>query len=302
MVRWGVPWKGLRRCYSLAKSEGNLLSRHSEVALRKAFRRNIPVETHWSQAATQTPKAVPCIALCTCRSLAITRPNIRRTFAAQSPEFRRAINRRTITAFPKGFAWVSPKIRRGFARHSAKPPISARRFGLGLVGKQSVHSGSPFGNETSYIRSENISTVDDTIHSFTRTLFLWFWAFRGWLDLSHFACHQLNGSFNALSALRKTVHWANQEVFELNENAEPIAFIAFRRTKVEAMRRWAAGGSGGNTRINFSTHEWDGIGDHQWRWRWALTDASDQWALFECQWVIQCAAQAQSRMTRSSSA
>ncbi|OLQ14235.1 hypothetical protein AK812_SmicGene1645 [Symbiodinium microadriaticum] len=111
----------------------------------------------------------------------------------------------------------------------------------------------------------------------------------GWLDLSHFACHQLNGSFNALSALRKTVHWANQEVFELNENAEPIAFIAFRRTKVEAMRRWAAGGSGGNTRINFSTHEWDGIGDHQWRWRWALTDASDQWALFECQWVIQCA-------------
>ena len=35
----------------------------------------------------------------------------------------------------------------------------------------------------------------------------------GMLDPSRFPCHQLNGSFNALSALRKTVQRANQEVF-----------------------------------------------------------------------------------------
>ena len=50
----------------------------------------------------------------------------------------------------------------------------------------------------------------------------------GWLDLSRFPCHQLNGSFNALPALRQAVQWANQEVFEPNA---PIAFIVFRRTK-----------------------------------------------------------------------
>ena len=40
----------------------------------------------------------------------------------------------------------------------------------------------------------------------------------GWLDLSRFPCHQLNGSFNALSALRKAVHWESQGVFDENEN------------------------------------------------------------------------------------
>ena len=66
----------------------------------------------------------------------------------------------------------------------------------------------------------------------------------GVVDLSRFPCHQLNGSFNALSALRKTVQWANQRVFEENENDTPIAFVAFRRTKATAMRRWVAGGPG----------------------------------------------------------
>ena len=63
----------------------------------------------------------------------------------------------------------------------------------------------------------------------------------GVLDLSRFPCHQLNGSFNALSALRKTVQGANQDVFEVNENEEPIVFVVFRRTKTAAMRRWTAG-------------------------------------------------------------
>ena len=49
------------------------------------------------------------------------------------------------------------------------------------------------------------------------------------------------------------VKWANQEVFgdgqvfEPSEKAEPM--IVFRRTKVEAMRRWTAEGSGGNSRM-----------------------------------------------------
>ena len=98
----------------------------------------------------------------------------------------------------------------------------------------------------------------------------------GWLDLSRFPCHQLNGSFNALSALRKTVQWANQWVFESNENAEPIAFVVFTRTRVEAMRRWTTGGAGGNARMKFanysnrqftdhiSTHEWDEVGSNGW--------------------------------------
>ena len=70
------------------------------------------------------------------------------------------------------------------------------------------------------------------------------------------------------------------------------------------MRNWIAGGAGGSSRMKLanyfnrqltdhvSTHEWDGTGDHQWRW--ALTDASAR--------EIQCATRAQSRLTRSSSA
>ena len=66
----------------------------------------------------------------------------------------------------------------------------------------------------------------------------------GIVDLSRFPCHQLNGSFNALSALRKTVQWANQGVFDEAECDAPIAFVVFRRTKATAMRRWVAGGPG----------------------------------------------------------
>ena len=84
----------------------------------------------------------------------------------------------------------------------------------------------------------------------------------GWLDLRRFPCHQLNRSFNALSS----------------DNAERVAFIVFRHTKLDAMRKWTAGGAGGSSRMTLarfltrkftdriSTHEWDGTGDHQWRW------------------------------------
>ena len=101
----------------------------------------------------------------------------------------------------------------------------------------------------------------------------------GIVDLSRFPCHQLNGSFNALSALRKTIQWANQGVFEEAECDATVAFIVFRRTKATAMRRWVAGGPGGNARVklanyfnrqftdHISTFEWDNAGLDNWRWR-----------------------------------
>ena len=101
----------------------------------------------------------------------------------------------------------------------------------------------------------------------------------GIVDLSRFPCHQLNGSFNALSALRKTVQWANQGVLEEAECDATVAFIVFRRTKATAMRRWVAGGPGGNARVklanyfnrqftdHISTFEWDNTGLDNWRWR-----------------------------------
>ena len=74
------------------------------------------------------------------------------------------------------------------------------------------------------------------------------------------------------------MQWANQEVFDPNENEQPIAFVVFRTTLVEAMRRWTAGGASGNARMklsnhfnrqftdHISTHEWEGVGSNDWRW------------------------------------
>ena len=68
-------------------------------------------------------------------------------------------------------------------------------------------------------------------------------------------------------------------MFEPSEKAEAIALVVFRRTRVEAMRRWTAGGYGGNARMNLanyfkrqfsdhiSTHEWDGVGSNDRRTR-----------------------------------
>ena len=101
----------------------------------------------------------------------------------------------------------------------------------------------------------------------------------GIVDLSRFPCHQLNGSFNALSALSKTVQWASQGVFDEAECDAPIGFVVFRRTKATAMRRWVASGPGGNARVklanyfnrqftdHISTFEWDNTGLDNWRWR-----------------------------------
>ncbi|CAE7396972.1 yqkD [Symbiodinium sp. CCMP2456] len=60
----------------------------------------------------------------------------------------------------------------------------------------------------------------------------------GEIDLSRFPCHQLNGSFCALTAMRKTVQWFCQGVFDENAPYERLVFLARRRSTAEAAREW----------------------------------------------------------------
>ena len=66
----------------------------------------------------------------------------------------------------------------------------------------------------------------------------------GTIDLSQFPCHQLNGSFCALSAMRKTVQWFDQGCFGMNAANEGIVFIVRRRSKTEAQRQWVERSNG----------------------------------------------------------
>ena len=62
----------------------------------------------------------------------------------------------------------------------------------------------------------------------------------GTIELSQFPCHQLNGSFCALSARRKTVQWYCQGCFDENADYEGVVFVVRRRSKNEAQRKWVA--------------------------------------------------------------
>ena len=67
------------------------------------------------------------------------------------------------------------------------------------------------------------------------------------IELSKFPYHQLNGSFCALSAMRKTVQWYCQGCFDENadyEDYEGVVFVARRRSKNEAQRKWVAASNG----------------------------------------------------------
>ena len=66
----------------------------------------------------------------------------------------------------------------------------------------------------------------------------------GTIELSHFPCHQLNGSFCALSAMRKTVQWYCQGCFDENADYEGVVFVVRRRSKNEAQRKWVAASNG----------------------------------------------------------
>ena len=66
----------------------------------------------------------------------------------------------------------------------------------------------------------------------------------GTIDLSKFPCHQLNGSFCALSAMRKTVEWYCQGCFDENADYEGVVFVVRRRSKNEAQRKWVTASNG----------------------------------------------------------
>eukprot|EP00439_Symbiodinium_sp_Y106_P080941 s1993_g19.t2 len=66
----------------------------------------------------------------------------------------------------------------------------------------------------------------------------------GTIELSKFPCHQLNVSFCALSAMRKTVQWYCQGCFDENADYEGVVFVVRRRSKNQAQRKWVAASNG----------------------------------------------------------
>ena len=60
----------------------------------------------------------------------------------------------------------------------------------------------------------------------------------GEIDLTRFPCHQLNGSFSALSAMRKCVQWFCQDVFPEGSEYSKLCFVVRRRDVNEARRQW----------------------------------------------------------------
>ena len=66
----------------------------------------------------------------------------------------------------------------------------------------------------------------------------------GTIDLSKFPCHQLNGSFCALSAMRKSVQWYCQGCFDENADYEGVVCVVRRRSKSEAQRKWVTASNG----------------------------------------------------------
>ena len=66
----------------------------------------------------------------------------------------------------------------------------------------------------------------------------------GTIELSKFPCHQLNGSFSALSAMRKTVQWYCQGCFDENADYEGVVFVVRRRSKNETQRKWVTASNG----------------------------------------------------------
>ena len=69
----------------------------------------------------------------------------------------------------------------------------------------------------------------------------------GEIDLSRFHCHQLNGSFCALTAMRTTVQWYCQGCFNEDAIFERLVFGVRRRGTEEATRHWIGANTGNGT-------------------------------------------------------
>ena len=110
----------------------------------------------------------------------------------------------------------------------------------------------------------------------------------GEIDLTRFPCHQLNGSFNALSAMRKCVQWYCQDVFPEGSEYSKLCFVVRRRDVNEAKRLWTESTSNKRMKLDnyfnrqFTDHistqnatmvENDGDSNGKWMWK-VPTEAS----------------------------
>ena len=104
----------------------------------------------------------------------------------------------------------------------------------------------------------------------------------GEIDLTRFPCHQLNGSFNALSAMRKCVQWFCQDVFPEGSEYSKLCFVVRRRDVNEAKRLWTESTSNKRMKLDnyfnrqFTDHistqnatmvENDGDPNGKWMWK-----------------------------------
>ena len=111
----------------------------------------------------------------------------------------------------------------------------------------------------------------------------------GEIDLTRFPCHQLNGSFSALSAMRKCVQWFCQDVFPEGSEYSKLCFVVRRRDVNEAKRQWTESTSNKRMKLDnyfnrqFTDHistqnatkvvENDGDSNGKWMWK-VPTEAS----------------------------
>ena len=110
----------------------------------------------------------------------------------------------------------------------------------------------------------------------------------GEIDLTRFPCHQLNGSFSALSAMRKCVQWYCQDVFPEGSEYSKLCFVVRRRDVNEAKRLWTESTSNKRMKLDnyfnrqFTDHistqnstmvENDGDSNGKWMWK-VPTEAS----------------------------
>ena len=110
----------------------------------------------------------------------------------------------------------------------------------------------------------------------------------GEIDLTRFPCHQLNGSFSALSAMRKCVQWYCQDVFPEGNEYSKLCFVVRRRDVNEAKRVWTEATSNKRMKLDnyFNRQFTDHIstqnatmvendGDSKGKWMWTVpTEAS----------------------------
>ena len=117
----------------------------------------------------------------------------------------------------------------------------------------------------------------------------------GTIDLSKFPCHQLNGSFCALSAMRKSLQYC-QGCFDENADYEGVVFVVRRRSKNEAQRKWVTASNGKQKLDNYFNREFTdhisaqngylenddehvGVANLPKKWVWNVPDDSSQMSM-----------------------